>query len=217
MTIGSGGVRIAAAPDGTTATVNVLNNIWVSNLGADWQMLPGTFKDVAVLGANRYYAIGTDDNVYRYAAGAWTQVGNNANAIAASPDGTIAVVNDQSGSVYVKSTDDAQWNWAFVPGATAKRVALMKSGSLYYVGTDGNVWRTDGRATPVMVGTAVSAITASSDGSVTVVSADGTLWRKPTDDTANNWALVPGSAVQVAAPNRTTLVTVAATGSILRQ
>ena len=221
VTIGSGGVRIAAAPDGTVATVNTLNNIWVSNLGNDWQKLPGTFKDVAVLGANRYYAIGLDDNVYRYAGGAWSQVGTYSNAISAASDGTIAIVNDQTGTIYLKPTDDANWNWQPLPGTAAKRVAVLNSRSFYYVGTDNNVWRTDGRAAPVQVGVFASAITASSDGSVTLVSTDpsrvGTLWRKPTDDGQWNWAQVPGSAVQVAAPNRSTLLTVAASGNISRQ
>lgn len=219
--IGVYGVRIAAAPDGTTATVNTSRNIWVSNLGNNWQMLPGQFKDVAVLGANRYYAIGTDDNVYRWTNGAWAQVGINANAIAASSDGTIAVINDQTSAVWVKPTDDGQWNWTAAPGAWARGIALVKAGSLYFAGTDGNVWRSDGKSWPVKVGVAASAIAASSDGSVTVISTDpshvGTLWRKPTDDTAQNWAQVPGTAVQVAAPNRTTLVTVAASGAIFRQ
>ncbi|RYB04083.1 galactose oxidase-like domain-containing protein [Lichenibacterium ramalinae] len=221
VTIGSGGVKIAAAPDGTTATVNTSNNIWVSNLGSGWQMLPGTFKDVAVLGANRFYAIGLDDNVYRYAGGAWSQVGTYANAISAASDGTIAIVNDQNGTIYLKTTDDAGWNWQAVPGTAAKRVALVKSGSIYYVGTDGNVWRTDGRTAPVQVGNAASAIAASADGSVTVVGSGadqvGALWRKPTDDGQWNWSQVPGTAVQVAAPDRTMLVTVSASGDIVRR
>lgn len=221
VTIGSGGVKIAAAPDGTVATVNILNNIWVSNLGNTWQMLPGTFKDVAVLGANRYYAIGLDDNVYRYAGGAWSQVGTYSNAISAAPDGTIAIVNDQNGTIYVKPTDDGSWNWQPLPGTAAKSVAVVNAGSFYYVGTDNNVWRSDGRTAPVQVGVSASAIAASSDGSVTVVSSDpsrvGTLWRKPTDDGQWNWAQVPGTAVQVAAPNRSTLITVATSGTISRQ
>ena len=219
--IGVNGVRIAAAPDGTTATVNTSKQIWVSNLGNNWQMLPGQFKDVAVLGANRYYAIGTDDNVYRWTNGSWSQVGVNANAIAASSDGTIAVVNDQNGTVWIKPTDDGAANWSKAPGATAKSLALVKAGSLYFIGTDGGVWRTDGRAAPAQVGVLASSIAASSDGSVTVVSTDpshvGTLWRKPTDDTTQNWAQVPGTAVQVAAPNKTTLITVASSGAISRQ
>lgn len=197
---------IAAAPDGTLATVNTRNQLWVSQMGNNWSMLPGQFVDGAAIANNRYYAIGTDKFVYRWNGSAWKNVGRDSKALAVASDGTVAVINAYNNTVWVKTADDDAESWKQVPGAWAKRLALVKRGALYFVGTDGNVWRSNLTDNPVRVGVRVTAIAAASTGQVTVASTDGSLWRKANDDTVESWTPLNMSAATIATPDATRIV-----------
>jgi hypothetical protein len=212
--IGLDARTIDAASDGTLTTANVRNELWVSQMGAQWTQVPGQFVDAAPIAANRYYGVGTDKLVYRWNGSGWKVVGRDSKAIAAASDGTVAVINSNNNSVWVKNADDEVERWTQVPGAFAKQLALVKRGSLYFVGTDNNAWRSDLVGNPVRVGVNVRAISASADGSVTVVSGDGSVWRKAGDDTVESWTAMGVNADAVATPDARRLVYTDAAGRI---
>ncbi len=214
--IGGDAATIAAGQDGTVATANVRKEAWVLPAGRDWVQLPGTFTDIAAIGADRYYGIGTDAAVYRWAAGKWTRVGGGARAISAAADGTVAIAAVDSSSIWVKADDD-QERWTQVPGAKADDIAVLKRGSLYYIDAASIVWRSDMVNPPVRVGEEAVAIAASSDGTVTVVGRNGTLWRKAADNNDAVWARLPGTASGIATPSAQVLVTIDETGAIMRR
>lgn len=183
-------------------------------MGTNWAMLPGQYVDAATIGADRYYGVGTDRQVYRWATGRWRVVGGDAKSVTAASDGTVAVINATLSTVWVKSGDDDTVRWTQAPGVYAKQIALVKRGSLYYVGLDGNVWRSDMVSAPVKVGRNVTAIAASASGTVTAVSVDGSVWRKNADDAVEAWTPLGVRAVSVATPNATRLVYTDTAGGI---
>ena len=203
--IGWGAIAIAAAQDGTVGTVNTFHNLWINRNGA-WHMLPGSFKDVAVIGANRYYALGTDHSIYRWTDNRWQFVGHDSRAVAAAADGTVASINPRTNQVWIKDADDNASRWRPAPGVLAKSVAVLKRGSLYYVGLDNAVWRSDMVSAPVRIGNSVNAVAASADGAITVVNSAGSLWRKNGDDTREAWIPLPGTATMIAMVSAGTLI-----------
>jgi len=214
--IGTDALALAAGADGTIATVNRANQFWVNVANRGWERLPGSFTDLAVIGENRYYAIGTDRNVYRWSQGRWVRVGRDSVSIAASADGGVAVVNSNNGSVWIKRADDDGESWSQIPGAVAKRVAMINRSSIFMIGTDDGVWRSDTRQT-VRVGRNARELTASSDGTVTVVSLDGSIWRKASNDNRENWTRLSGLATEIATPNANTLIFSNPNGGIFRR
>ena len=216
--IGGDARTIAAAADGTLATANVRNELWVSQMGANWARMPWNWTDAAAIAANRYYAIGLDRGVYRWTGQTWAKVGRDSKAVAAAADGTVAVINADNNTVWVKNADDNAEAWSQVPGAWAKQIAVVKRGTLYFVGTDNNVWRSTMAGAPVRVGRNVTAIAAAADGTVTVVSTDGTLWRKNADDNNEAWTALGGAkSVRIASPDRGRLIYTDAGGLIYRR
>ncbi|MEQ6333701.1 galactose oxidase-like domain-containing protein [Sphingobium sp. MK2] len=215
--IGTGAVAIAAGADGTIATANVQNNIWVLPPNGRWTMLEWNFKDVAIIGENRYYAVGTDNNVYRRDNNRWVQVAQDSRAVAASADGTVAHINASGSKVWVKSADDNNNQWFWAPNVWAKKIALVRKGSLYYIGGENNVWRSDFINGPVLVGRNAVDIAASSDGTITVLSTDGSIWRKQNDDNVEAWVRVSGTATRLATPNAGTMIYTDSSGNIYRR
>ncbi len=213
---GSGARTIAAAQDGTVATANVADDIWVNRNGG-WSMLPGKFRDVAVIAANRYYALGTDQSVYRWTDNRWRFVGHESRAIAAAADGTVVSINPRTNQVWIKDADDNESWWKPAPGVLAKSVAVLKRGSLYYVGMDNNVWRSDMVRPPVRIGSNVTAIAASADGTITVINPAGTIWRKIGDDTREAWGPLSGTATKLATVNAGTMIYTDKNGGIFRR
>ena len=222
--IGFAGTVVAAGSDGTIATINAqTKTILVSTTkGGTWFPLPGQFTDVAVIGANRYYAIGLDSNVYRFNGTGWDLAGLQANSIGVSSDGAIAVSNSQTQQVWYRTNDTPdQQGWRALPNTWAKRLAVLKGGSVYLVGIDGSVWRSDTVNTPVQIAPNASDIAATADGTIDVVSTDpahpGTVWRKTGDNTAVAWTQMPAKGIRVASPNAGSLLTLAADGTLYRQ
>lgn len=216
--IGQDTRTIAAAADGTLATANTRNELWVSQMGTNWTRMPWNWTDGAAIAANRYYAIGLDRGVYRWTGQTWAKVGRDSKAVAAGSDGTVAVINADDNTVWVKVADDNVENWRQVPGAWAKQIAVMKRGTLYFVGTDNNVWRSTMTSPPVRVGRDATAISAAADGTVTVVSMDGSLWRKNADDNNEAWTALGGpKSVKIATPDRGRLVYSDAGGLLYRR
>lgn len=219
--IGYAGNTVAAATDGTVATVNINNEMWVLCPGCNgnWTKLPQTFMDAGVIANGRYYAVGTDKMVYRWtsSSNAWVRVGRDAKVIATASDGTVAVANSENGSIWVKTADDNAESWRMVPNAIAKKLALVSNKSLYYITPDNGVYRTDMTTNPVRVGRDAVSIAASSDGTITVVGIDGSIWRKSADDTTEVWSQLAGTAKAIASVNAQTLITALNDGSIMRR
>ncbi|MGJ3628483.1 hypothetical protein AB5I41_18920 [Sphingomonas sp. MMS24-JH45] len=74
-------------------------------------------------------------------------------------DGSVAVINANDNTVWVKNADNDVENWRKVPGM-AKRLAFVRAGNLYFIGTDNNVWRSNTTGNPVRVGVDATAIAA---------------------------------------------------------
>lgn len=215
--IGYDAVTIAAAQDGTVATTNLRKEPWLAPRGGGWvRTAGGRFLDLVPIDANRYYGIGTDQNIFRWGVDRWRLVGHASKALSAASDGTVASISLQDGKVWVKTADDDNLNWQPAPGVVAKAIAVMKRGSLYFIGTDDNVWRSDMVNQPVRIGYKVKSIAASADGTVTVVSADSSIWRKTGDDTGDNWTQLPGTAEKIATPNGGMLIYTDKAGNIYR-
>ncbi|WP_244528862.1 galactose oxidase-like domain-containing protein [Methylobacterium gossipiicola] len=210
--------KIATGADGTTVTINKDNNtVWLYVADNNWRQLPGQMRDVAVVGANRIYGIGLDAVVYRFDGTQWSAVPSANNvSIGAASDGTIVVVN-QNKEVWLKPTDDLQGNWRRVPGS-AQKVVPMNGKSLWAVGLDNNVYRSDGTNGWVYVGNTISDIAASSDGSVLVINRNtGAVWRKVGDNTTEAWSMIPNSnGVAIAAPNAQRAILIGRDANIYR-
>jgi len=216
--IGVRASKIATGADGTTVTINKYDNtVWLYLADNQWRQLPGQMRDIAVVGANRIYGIGLDAVVYRFDGTQWSAVPSANNvSIGAAADGTIVVVN-QNKEVWLKPTDDLQGNWRRVPGS-AQKVVPMNGKSLWAVGLDNNVYRSDGTNGWVYVGNTISDIAASSDGSVLVINRNtGNVWRKLGDNNTEAWTMIPNSnGVAIAAPNAQRAILIGQDANIYR-
>ena len=178
---------IAAGSDGTVVVANNVNQgIWHYTSDNNWTNIPGAMKSLAVVKANGYFGIGTDNNVYRFNGKTWLKVGVNASSIAAGSDGTVLVTNSGNRGIWRYVADN---NWVPVPG-TMKSLAVVKANTYFGIGTDNNVYRYNGTSW-LKVGVNASSIAAGSDGTVLLTnSANQGIWQYVAD---NNWVPVSGT------------------------
>ncbi|WP_155897391.1 RICIN domain-containing protein [Aureimonas ureilytica] len=213
--IGVEAAKVASAADGTTLVVNARTGIvWRSNTGDTWAAL-GTraMREVATGGANRIYAIGADNNAYRWNGTDWIFIGPNARTIAAASDGTVVVTNPAN-EIWVKAADDYKANWTRSGGA-ARKVVAIGANRFWSVGLDGNVYRSAGNGAWAQMGTNVSDIAVASDGGVAVINKDtGETWRKANEDAA--WTRSGGKALQVSAQSSGRWITVGTDNNVYR-
>lgn len=76
---------------------------------------------MAVIAANKYFCIGTDNNIYRYNGSTWLQVGVSAGSISAASDGTVLISNSANNTLWKYVADN---NWVQIPG-NAKNLAVI--------------------------------------------------------------------------------------------
>lgn len=140
--IGPNARTIAAASDGTVVVTNPANEIWLKaadDYNANWNRLGGTARKVVTIASGRFWSIGLDGNVYRSSGnGTWTQAGVAVSDIAASADGSVAVINKDNGQTWRKTTEDANWARS---GGSAMQVSAQTSGLWITVGTNYGVYR----------------------------------------------------------------------------
>jgi CO dehydrogenase/acetyl-CoA synthase epsilon subunit len=171
-------------------TNNSTQGIWKLS-GANWVNISGAMKALAVIKANNYFGIGTDNNVYRYNGTTWLKVGVNVNSIAAGSDGTVLVTNNANQTIWQYVADN---NWRQVTG-NMKAVAVVKANNYFGIGTDNNVYRFNGTSW-IEVGLNANSIAAGSDGTVLVTSsANQAIWQYVSD---NNWQTVSGNMKSLA-------------------
>jgi hypothetical protein len=188
------GVRfnsIAAGSDGTVLATNSWNQTLWSYASGRWTQLRGQLQQVAVVNQNNIWGIGRDNNVYQFDGRNWTQVGVNANSIAAASDGTVLVTNNRNQSVWKYVSPN---NWVSVPG-NMKAVAVVANNSYFGIGLDNNVYQFNGNGW-TQVGVNVNSIAAGSDGTVLVTNNhDQSIWKYVSP---NKWVTVPGNMRSVA-------------------
>lgn len=219
---GNNASRIAISADNTLAIVNsVTGNAW-RKTGDDttqnWaQLTAKALSAVAVPNANSTWAVGTDTNVWRHAANAWTQTGVATLDIAAASDNTFVVINAGNNGVWRKFGDDTTQNWANVAGQL-KRVALVNRNSIWGIGLDDGVYRHDG-TNWVRVGTGVArSLAAAANGTLAYVDRDnGNLFIKNGDDATANWTQIAGQAKEVAVAQSGALWIVTSAGEVYRR
>jgi galactose oxidase len=173
--------------------------LWRYVSANNWVNVPGTVKSVAVVGDNRYFCIGSDNNVFRFTGSTWVRVGVSASAISAGSDGTVLVTNSSTNGIWKYVSDN---NWVNVPGKM-KSLAVLGNNRYFGIGMDNNVYRFNGSAW-VQVGVAVSSIAAGADGTVLVTNnANNAVWQYVSD---NVWSPVstpsPINALSVVALGR---------------
>jgi YVTN family beta-propeller protein len=213
--------RIAVSADNTIAIVNSADgSVWRKtgdDTAQNWAQIPGrTLTSIALVNNTSIWGTGTDGNVWRYAAGVWTQLGNTALDLAASSDGTIVVINSAANTVWRKRGDDNIENWTGLSGLL-KRVALVNGNTIWGISMDDGIWRYDG-ANWTRIGTGVArAIAASANGTIVYLDRDsGQLFRKIGDDGLNNFVAVPGRMPEIAVAQSGALWAISGTGTIHR-
>lgn len=127
-----GGVRVAVGPAGQPWIVNNEGRVFTRN-GADWTLMPGTARDIAVADDGNVFKIGTEPRpggygIYRYIPdfAGWTEVGGGATRIAAGRN--VWVVNANQRVFRLDRT-----GWLALPG-TARDVGASGS-SAWVIGT----------------------------------------------------------------------------------
>jgi len=202
--IGISATRVARGADGTAVLVNTPNGTVWRYQGApnNWSQIPApiAMTDVAVVNGGSLYALGTDQNVYRFDGNSWHKVGVRALTIGAASDGTVIVVSTNN-TIWKKAADDNVEAWSQIPGA-ALRVAPRNANSYWAIGTDHNVYRGGPAGGWTQAGVSVADIATSPDGRILVTNAQTkSLWLKVTDDTTPSWSNLPQTANSVSITN----------------
>ena len=193
--LGGSALRVAAGYDGTTVMISSDNTVWRYRADNDWVRLPSKMQDVAVRSAGSIWGIGLDRGIYRLTGSSWTRVPGVAVSISVSADGVVATTNVNN-EVWYKPSDDTKPNWSKLPVWFAKRIAVMNARSLYFIGLDDNVYRTDFNGNGAQIGLTAAAIAASADGTLEVSDLKThAIWQKVGDDDGNGWTLLPRKPV----------------------
>ena len=183
------------AADGAVGVVTTSYGIRLRNPGAAWQEIPGRARAIAVVGRDRFYAIGTDESVYRWTGTELRAVGRRAKHVAARADGSVVVVHSVDGTLWSKPGYDDLQNWTRIPGVRdAERVAVTGgAGSIYFSNRDRFVYRSDGAAVPRRVGPMALDLSAAADGTVVIAGLDRQVLVKAADDFQAVWFPVDGA------------------------
>ncbi len=172
----TGGSWSWTGPHGYTSTSRQINNIPLNS------------------GVNTYVATytssgGVSTMTFTITVTGWVEIADNIDSIACASDGTLVVANGWNQSVweYVSGT------WTQLPGQM-RHVAIVNKGSIWGIGTNGNVYYLNGNNW-TQVGGNASYIAAGSDGTVLIVSSrDGSIWKYVS---SYNWTQVPGGYASV--------------------
>jgi hypothetical protein len=183
-------------------------------MGNGWSQRWGQGLDIAVINNNQMYVIGMDQRVYRWTGYGWDAIGSNTKSISAASDGTVAVVNSQVGTIWVKTGYNDYTNWQMVPYVSgATRVAIVQYGWLHFIGSDGTIYYSDMVHQPVAMGRFGVEISAGPDGSLVCVNTANQVWSHTGAKNVASWVQVPGTANAVATHNSNTILTVGSGGT----
>ena len=143
--------RIAVGPDGSLYAINSSGGAFSYNSGtATWTGLGGGCSDITVAADGTIYvlsngaAAGSDQAIWHYANGAWTQVGGSGVRIAGNWDtqtytisnggGTVApggvYILNSAGNIYYENTSAS---FALLPGS-ASAIAPTKNAGIFVLG-----------------------------------------------------------------------------------
>ena len=140
--VGVNTTDIAASADGTIVVVNSdQGTLWQKTRDdnvANWVQVPGTAKRVAVLNANSRFTVGFDNNIYHWTGNQSAQIGFRAQSITVSQDGSLAITNNQDGTIWKKNnaTNDADNGWTQQAGL-GNELAWKNGTSAWLIGTSG--------------------------------------------------------------------------------
>jgi Tectonin domain len=149
--VSSGGVRIAAGPDGTPWLVNDEGKIYRGRMDGSgtwgWgDPLPGCGKDIAIGGDGMVWLVGCSETSGGFVlrrrekgqpdSSPWKVVSGGGVRIAAGPDGTPWLVNNE-GKIYRGRMDGSgTWGWGDPLPGCAKDIAVGGNSTVWVVGCD---------------------------------------------------------------------------------
>ncbi|WP_342150877.1 RICIN domain-containing protein [Methylorubrum sp. SB2] len=144
--VGTNARSISASSDGTVLIANGNGELWLKQANDNsnaWTRLPGWASRVAVMNANSLWHVGSDKWVYRGDRnGNWVRVGNDVADVAASPDGSVTVINSNNGSLWRKTGDNATANWTqFGGGIRATAVTAPNAQRAIMIDQNRNIFR----------------------------------------------------------------------------
>lgn len=143
----------------------------------------------------------------------WNQIGVTVKRIAAGADGTILVNNSNDKSLWL---NNGNGNWTQLQG-TANDVAIVSAKSLYRVGQDNYVYRSDTNGQSWNnVGRDSVTISAAADGTVAVTNIRNELWVKRADNNVEDWYQIPVQAKRVAVMNNSTFYYIGTDNNVYR-
>ncbi|SFK96926.1 AbfB domain-containing protein [Methylorubrum salsuginis] len=144
--VGVNARSISASSDGTVLIANGNGELWLKQANDNsngWTRLPGQANRVAVMNANSLWHVGTDRNAYRGDRnGNWVRVGGDVADIAASPDGSVMVINATNGTLWRKVGDNATEAWTQFGGTVkAADVTIPNAQRAIMIDQNRNVFR----------------------------------------------------------------------------
>lgn len=204
---GIGTRNVSYALDGSVGRIDNYRDIWLHPRGGAAVRMPGKAVDIAVIDERRFYVIGTDGNIYRWNGSRFNLMGVNSVDIAVNHWGRIVTCGTGK-DLWTKSQYDDVNNWQRIPHVSnAIRVGVIWGQSIYYIGEDFGVYRSDGRNPPVRVGAFGTEISASGDGTVGVIGGGKQVWFKRDDSNRNEWYPTAAIGETLAVRNRASLMT----------
>jgi LmbE family N-acetylglucosaminyl deacetylase len=169
---------------------------------AKWNFIAGKLaQDISVGKNGTIYMIDTTVNVgggriYKWANGAWGEIGGTATHIDVDDNGLPWVVND-GGAVFQRNASDTAWN--FLPGLAARDIGVGPAGIAYAIGKDsignnngriykwaGNVWQE--------IGGLANRIDIDNRGLPWIVNSSGAIFRRNDANTA--WETISGPSAR---------------------
>ncbi len=144
--VGVNARSISASSDGTVLIANGNGELWLKQANDNsnaWTRLPGQANRVAVMNAKSLWHVGTDKNVYRGDRnGNWVRVGGDVADIAASPDGSVMVINATNGTLWRKVGDNATEAWTQFGGTVkAADVTIPNAQRAIMIDQNRNIFR----------------------------------------------------------------------------
>ena len=171
LDLGSSSVKhIDSSIDGEIWITKQDNSLW-SFQANDWVHSPGDHAlDVAVGPNGEVWYVGSDRSVYQRHMGQQPITG--ANRIDVGSDGSVWIVKEDT-SIW-RLTDG---NWEQMPDVYGFDISIAADGTLYMVGTNGNVFVRFGRFETLSTTTDAKSIDVNANGTVFITKTDDTIWR----------------------------------------
>lgn len=203
----SGATLFPSVSSGSAGQDRVLStddNVGVSVLYDNFELLPGCAKDIGVGSNGMVWAIGcaagADGTLFKWNGSNWTV--DAANGAAARVDvtpGGIPWAVVSNGSIFRRSSNNvASGSWELLPGC-AKDIGIGSDGSVWAIGcaagADGTLFKWNGSNWTVDAAAgAGKRVTVGQSGEPWVVVSNNSIWRRSSSNPASgSWSLLPGA------------------------